>query len=62
MTIDSTSFQELINDPVTHFGVVGRDCYEGWLNEIGFDRDKGGKQVETLFDLINSLLLVCDNL
>jgi hypothetical protein len=58
MAVISTSLEELVDYPIAHFSVVGRDSYECGFNEISFDRNQGGQKVEGVLNLIDSLLLV----
>lgn len=54
-------FKELINDPVTHLGVVCRDSYECGFDKIRFDGNKRNQMIEGILNLLNCLLLISDD-
>jgi hypothetical protein len=62
MLVDAAVVEELVNYPISHFIVIGRDGNEGGFNQVLLDCDQRSQLVEGLLHLLNGLTLVGDHL
>jgi hypothetical protein len=52
----------MLNDPVAHFLVVCRNSNESRLYDVLFLSNKSREEIKLVFDLVNSLFLISNNL